>query len=375
MSPGVFMKIGLDITRINASGGLRRIANEILRALCTGFPQHTFYGFGPRPEEPHGYLNFRRVPFPASFGIINRLQYAIAMGHLLRRNRVDVHHNLANPGVYHAPCPTVTTVHDLIARKYPEFSFSRLNRLIHRYYTPHLIRKASRMAAISMCTQSDLRAFLGVHETVSVVYWGSDHGQFNTSPSQDNEVLKVHGLRPGYLLFVGNMMPNKNLYVLIRALKRLAHNRNGSTPLVMAGRPWPGSHRFARLADRLGVRAQMIELGHVPDEHLPALYRQAGLFLFPSRYEGFGLPVVEAMRCGCPVLVANAGSLPELVPKASLRCEPDAEHEWAAKITTLLHDQAARQAARGWGLEQAARFTWRRCADAYMELYNNLLSI
>jgi glycosyltransferase involved in cell wall biosynthesis len=177
---------------------------------------------------------------------------------------------------------------------------------------------------------------------------------------------------PGrYVLFVGGITPLKNLPVLLRALARLGHD-DPDLRLVLSGfKRWKFADDLA-LITSLGLRDRVVETGYVDDEDIPALYALARCFVLPSFYEGFGIPILEAQACGCPVVAASAGAMPEVAGGAALHFDPRNDEELAAAIRRVLDDPALRSSLVAAGFENAARYSWRTTAAATLRLFESL---
>jgi len=281
----------------------------------------------------------------------------------------------------------VLTVHDLIFLLFPEYHLP-LNRWFLNRFMPLFIRRADAIIAISQCTKDDLIRHYGVpSEKVTVIYEGVD-SRFHpvTDPDVLGRVRARYGLPEHYILYVGTIEPRKNLTALLEAfvaLRKQASNRQpatsnqrleaGSWKLVIAGkRGWLYEGFFRRLRE-LGLEGEVILLGFVPDEDLPALYSAAELFVFPSLYEGFGLPVLEAMACGTPVIASNASSLPEVVGEAGILIDPHDVGGLVKAMGRVLMDGGKRREMREKGLQQAARFSWERTAAMTLGVYRSVL--
>jgi glycosyltransferase involved in cell wall biosynthesis len=177
-------------------------------------------------------------------------------------------------------------------------------------------------------------------------------------------------LQQPFVLTVGNQQPRKNLGRLLQAWKMLAAaGRDGGSRLVIAGGHRGRRDDLAALAAALGVRDRVQFLGYVPHEHVPALYAAAAAFVFPSLYEGFGLPLLEAMACGTPVVSSNATSLPEVAGDAAVYFEPIDVSGMVSTIGAVLQDATLRAELRERGLQRAARFSWKACAKAAVAVY------
>lgn len=192
---------------------------------------------------------------------------------------------------------------------------------------------------------------------------------WETPPDRVRGTLACYGLTPGYLLFVGTLEPRKNLPGLLTAYRILLSRGVNREPLVVVGsRGWFYDEVFARV-EALGLGAHVRFLENVPDEDLPALYSGAVLLVMPSFYEGFGLPALEALACGTPVVLSDRGSLPEVGGEAAVYVNPDSPEEIAAGVARVLEDPDLRERLRAAGLAHAARFTWEETARKTLNIY------
>ena len=257
---------------------------------------------------------------------------------------------------------TLLTVHDLSFLRYPDAFVPRLRRYLERV-VPRSIGRADLVLADSAATRSDIVSLLGVPpDKVQVLYSGV-HPRFRPQPEpgEAERIRARYGLdgQP-YVLSVGTVQPRKNYVRLIRAFTRLQTCKLADLQLLIAGsRGWLYQDILAE-AEKHDDRVRF--LGFVDDADLPALYRHAALFAFPSLYEGFGFPVLEAMACGVPVVCSNGSSLPEVAGDAALLVDPLDTGALAEALARALEDTGLRQEMIARGLAQAARFTWERAA-------------
>ena len=245
-----------------------------------------------------------------------------------------------------------------------------LNRLFLRACMPTFLRTASAVVAISESTRRDAQRIHGLAaEQVAVVYpgVGPEFTRVTEAPTLTT-VRERYALPERFVLFVGTLEPRKNLSVVLRALARPELR---DVPLVVAGRPgWLVGETESWL-DRLAVRVRRI--GRVPDADLPALYSLADVFVFPSLYEGFGLPALEAMACGAPVIAANTSSLPEVVGDAGILVPPDDPAQWAGAIAGMWASAERRDAWRARGQSRARGFSWEAAARQFGAICHALL--
>ncbi len=267
--------------------------------------------------------------------------------------------------------PTVLTVHDLIFRHLPQHH-KPLNRWYLNATMPLYCRRAGHVIAISECTKRDLVAAYGLPpEKVTVVHEAADP-RFRPQPADLVAAVRArYHLPERYLLFVGTIEPRKNLARLLEAFEAI-HADGLSDGLVIVGRRgWLYDDFFTRL-EQSPVREAVIFPGYVPDADLPAIYAGAQACVFPSLYEGFGLPVLEAMACGTPVVCSNTSSIPEIAGEAALYLDPGDVVEIIETTRRLLRDAALQEETRARGLSQAARFSWERTAQETRRVYRAL---
>jgi glycosyltransferase involved in cell wall biosynthesis len=259
----------------------------------------------------------------------------------------------------------VITIHDLISYR-PDGGNDRVDDLLQRRWLPPVARAAAGIVAVSATTGADVQRFL--HEPgdrVHVAHHAVDPRFAVLSPEACAPVLARHGLSPGFVLFIGSASPRKNLATLVQACRRRWAD-GATTPLVVAGPARPAEIPGAAQDIAAG---RISWLGYVPEADLPALYNAAAVLAFPSSYEGFGLPALEAMSCGTPVLAGRAGALPEVIGDAGVLTDPTDPAAMATALDGLLTDPARRAVLRDRGLQRASGFTWARTAQQTTAAY------
>jgi glycosyltransferase involved in cell wall biosynthesis len=270
------------------------------------------------------------------------------------------------------PVPAVATVHDLTAILMPESHRFKVRWSIFPFLHSSLER-ADRLVAVSRATADDLAFhFPQVARKVRVVYSGVDPEFRPGTPADIAAIREELGMPDGYLLYAGTLEPRKNLGAILDAWEALRTDDPGVPPLVLAGPYGWGSRDLVRRIETLaplGVRV----LGHVDRATLVRVFQAAILFVYPSFYEGFGLPPAEALACGIPTVVSNVSSLPEVVGDAGLQVEPTDPGDLRMAIRKLLESPVLREELRGRGLERAARFRWERTAAEMEEVFREAL--
>jgi glycosyltransferase involved in cell wall biosynthesis len=376
------MRIGIDFTSAaRERAGIGRYARELIRALARLDHSNRYVLFVPR--DAHDDL--LKFDWPSNFSIKHAPlteRYLAALWHRARVplpiesfiSKVDV---LYSPDFLLPPTHArrkIVTVHDLSYVRLPEcFPAPLLNYLNHA--VPPSVVRADLVLADAVSTQRDLIDVYRVpREKIRVLYSGVD-ARFGPDVSEDARA-RVRALTKGkpYLLAVGTLQPRKNYVRLIEAFAQIANSqiRVRNLQLVIAGgRGWMFDEVFAAV-ERFRVRDRVLFPSFVPEEDLPALYTLASLLVFPSLYEGFGLPVAEAMACGTPVVTSNASSLPEVAGDAALYFNPRDADAMAAAMRRALTDDALRADLRVKGFAQVKKFLWEKAAG---ELRQSLVGV
>ncbi|NJO83116.1 MAG: glycosyltransferase family 4 protein [Blastochloris sp.] len=368
------MHIAIDASRLAATAltGTERYSYELVTALarCDRSNRYTLYcNQRPATLPPLGSnFTLRRIPFP-------RVWTHVRLSAEMLRHPPDTLFIPAHVLPLAVPLlrktRTVVTVHDLGYLRFPE-AHTRVQRLYLRLSTLWSARVATHIIAISSATRADLVRMTGVSpEKITVVHHGLSP---RFRPVEDRALvdaaLERYRITTPYFLYVGTIQPRKNLERLIESFARLdiSHAQHhlqspiSNLQLVLAGkRGWLSESIVQRVAE-LGITDRVRFTGYVDDADLPALLSGACAFVFPSLYEGFGMPVLEAMACGAPVLTANTSSLPEVAGDAALLIDPENTDAMTDGLARLLEDASLRADLRARGLARAAQFTWDRCA-------------
>jgi glycosyltransferase involved in cell wall biosynthesis len=366
------LKIGIDFTSAaRERAGIGRYARELIRALARLDHGNRYVLFVPR--DAHDDL--LRFEWPPNFSIHRAPlteRYLAALWHRARLP-LPIEGFIGAVDVFYSPDfllpPTrarrkIVTVHDLSYVRVPEcFPAPLLNYLNHA--VPPSVARADLILADAASTQRDLAdAYRVPLDKIKVLYSGVD-ARFRPDVSDESRV-RVRAITRGrpYLLSVSTIQPRKNYTRLIQAFAKIVNYQLSivNLQLVIAGsRGWMFDEVF-QTVERLGLNDRVLFPDYVPDDDLPALYAGAMLFVYPSLYEGFGLPVAEAMACGAPVVSSNASSLPEVAGDAALYFDPRNVDAITDALRRALTDDALRADLRLRGLAQAKRFSWERAA-------------
>lgn len=375
------MRVTLDLSPfVHHHAGLGRYAGELTAALTQVAPQNEYIALyhAPQPLTIEGALrNLKtaRVPLNAK-----PWRLSVLLAYYARQN-MDA--RLPTCDIFHATdhllpplqnARTVFTIHDLIFRFFPEYHLP-LNRWYLGLMLPKFMQRADAVIAVSEQTRRDVTKWLNIPpEKICVIYEGV-HPSFRPIELRDEleRVRAQYHLPARFILFFSTIEPRKNLITLLDAYAALLAQDSKISPLVVAGRKgWLYQETLAHIS-KLGLQARVQLTDWIAGADVPALLNLAEVFVYPSLYEGFGLPPLEAMACGTPVISSNASSLPEVVGDAGILVAPRDAHALAHALARVLQDDALRHELRARGLAQAARFTWERAARATLQVYENVL--
>lgn len=362
--------------------GVGHYVEELLRWLPRVAPQYRYVGFftdvlGRRPPslgvDPTGGPG-RPVPgLPASrqpWWVRRTLQagYRVAFRLATGRGRCDLYHEPNNIAMRWRGV-TVTTVHDLSVLRYPEWHPADRVAWYKREFRPS-VRQTAHFICPSGFTKGELMEFGGVREDrITVIPLAPRESFQPQSPEAVAAVRERFRLPESFLLFVGTIEPRKNIDGLFQAYARLPGPARDRFPLVLAGAAGWGVEGLWSRAAALGVQRTVLPLGYVSEEELAAMYTAARALVWPSWYEGFGLPPLECMACGTPVITSDVASLPEVVGDAAVMVPPaDAAGLCEAMLSVIDDDARAAELGRR-GLARAARYTWERSATAHIAVY------
>jgi glycosyltransferase involved in cell wall biosynthesis len=272
--------------------------------------------------------------------------------------------------------PSIITIHDCVHRLGFGYAPSMLYNSLHRYFMPKAIRRSAKILAVSNFVADEIRRYYSVSPNqIAVTPLGVARCYFRDQITVEDipEAVERYQIHIPFILGVGTLEPRKNLKTLLQAFGHLPSNLQNKYQLVLVGKSGWRHREFERYLSSFPSGSRVRLTGYVPESDLRLLYASAEMFVFPSFYEGFGLPVLEAMAAGCPVISSDSSSLKEVVGSAGLALNPlSPAEDWGKAMTRLAHSSELRKNLRLRGLNQAKKFSWELCADRTVEIVESI---
>ena len=374
------MRIAIDIRRITEFG-VGTYTRNIVRALARLDRENEYFLLGPQEKVGEiGVLprNFQAIAVPPPETTKGFLR-CHAVVHRLHCDVVHVPHLFWVP--HNLPCPYVVTVHDLLDHMYRAHNGSGLRRSLHFHLTRRVLKNAARIFAVSQFTKNEIEKLFGIEPSRIEVIYNAIDPRFLTGHATDADrqmLAERYQITHPFLLYAGRISPHKNLVRIIEAFSALKtelakQDVYPDLKLIIIGDELSKHPDLRRTVVRGGVQNDVRFLGFVPIEVLRIFYDAAKVFVFPSLYEGFGLPPLEAMAHGTPVLTSNTSSIPEVVGNAAVLVNPENLFEMMRALQRVLLDQALREKLRQAGYEQVKKFSWDRSVAEVLEGYREVV--
>lgn len=370
------MRIGFDAKRaLYNRSGLGNYSRDTIRILAEHYPQHSTFAYSPGPGKEGLFApppNCQvRQPSSAFFRTFSSAWRSYGIGSDLDRDAIDLYHGLSNElplGLSSGKIRKVVTIHDLIFMRHPEY-YKPVDRWIYRQKFTHAARNADAVIAVSRYTAKDIIELLSIPENkVQVVYQGYN-AIFAQEPSRESLRLtkEKYGLPDSFILTVGTIEQRKNQLSVLKALRE----SKTDIPVVMVGKATLYKRELDEYIERHAVLGVHF-LHQVPTADLPMIYRQAAMVVYPSLIEGFGIPVLEAVACGVPVITSADSCMEEAAGPGALYVNPQDIHEMASALKNLMNDTVLRRKLITEGQEYIRQFTDHAIASNLMNVYTSL---
>ncbi len=365
------MRIGFDARAVPLRGGIGTYSRNILQQFADAGVETVVFCEDQAKNA---------IPLADSFTLVSANMDPSAPGGrgafraLVKESEVDLLHVPSPFAPTPCPVPLVSTIHDIAPFLYPSALPLHLRARYKRQFR-RTVAESRRVITVSQITYSALGVYAGVDLTKVRVIHNGVSGRF--APQTDPKVLLAvrnrHALPDRFGFWVGDFRPEKNLSFLVQAWARLQRTLPELPVLVMAGEKRGDYRKIEDEVRKHGLEGRVLFSGFIPDDDLPAVYSAATVFVFPSLYEGFGLPPLEAMACGTPCVVSNSSSLPEVTGSAALLFNPTSLEAFEDCMVKVLTQPGLTESLRQAGLRQAALFPWKRAAEETLQVYHEVL--
>lgn len=368
------MIIGIDFhsAEREGSGNCTYIRNLVEAMVSLGkrneyilYVTHGGYSYYDRFKKLNN-VRIRKIPFTSPMLRIPLL------GLMTYQDKLDILHcQYVAPPVHQGRL--ILSVHDVAFMRYPE-CFRFIERCRQRALLPVQIKKARKVLTISEHSKNDIKYYYGVPGNGIEVIPLAANGSFRPSASPaSKDILARYRISGKYIFYIGRLDARKNIYGLLEAYERLKRDHGIAHKLVIGGKEDYFPENVKDKYRRSPYKKDIIVTGYVGEDDLPSLYSHAEVFVYPSLYEGFGLPCLEAMACGCPVITSDVSSLPEVVGKAGRLVDPLDVVAMAGEINTVISNPAIREQAIRSGLERASIYSWKSTAENTLRVYGEVL--
>ena len=372
------LKIGFDAKRLfNNFTGLGNYSRSLVSGLNEFYPENEYNLFTPKTQNNPDTEDFLDTPYNiiTPSGNLKSLWRSITCTKQINQLQLDIYHGLSHElpiGIKKTNAKSLVTIHDLIYKTYPN-DFKFIDRNIYDYKFKYACENSDRIIAVSKSTKNDIEALYGVPSDKIDVVYQSCHSNFKKllNTKEIDSIIEKYHLPKEFILYVGSIIERKNLLGIVKALEKIKDQVN--IPLVVVGK---GKEYQQKVQDYIAdnhLDSQIIFTSQISYFDLPAIYQNASLFIYPSKYEGFGIPIIEALWSKTPVITSNISSLPEAAGKDACFCVPDDENSIAENILKILNDSDYSKSLINKGFEHVQQFESVENAKRLMSIYNELL--
>ncbi len=375
------MRIGIEAQRIfrKKKHGMDMVALELIKNLQETDKENEYFIF-VKPDTDSGCVkptpNFHIIelkggPYPT--------WEQIALPAAAKKYRCDILHCTSNTGPLFCKVPMVVTLHDIIYLESVSILkkggtwYQKLGNMYRRFVVPPVVRKCRWVVTVSEFEKNRIGTFMGLKNNLVSIYNGvGSHFKKVDDPAILKSSAQKYNLPENFIFFLGNTDPKKNTPNVLKAFSLFNSQSALKYKLVMLDFDEDELRKILSGIGCENLREDIQLTGYVPNSELPAIISQCRLFLYPSLRESFGIPILEGMACGVPVITSNTSSMPEVAADAAILVNPESPEEIASAIAQVLGDPSLYETLSGKGVERASRFSWRQMAQSYLELYKTV---
>lgn len=376
------MRIGIEAQRLfrPRKHGMDIVALELIKAIQRMDTEHEFFVFVKPDIDDKILFDSEKVKIIRLKGSPYPFWEQVMLPFAVKKYKIDVLHSTANTGPINSPVPLIVTLHDIIFLEKLYFLqgtlYQRIGNLYRRWNVPRLMDLCETIVTVSDFERARILHHFDLPKEKVIAVHNAVGAHFR--PIKDVGELAIaqekYNLPDKFMFFLGNTDPKKNVMGVISALSELKKNGKLNMPLVMPDLDKDYLLRIMKDLKASDLREDILLCGYVPNQELPAILNQATIFLYPSLRESFGIPLLEAMACGVPVITSNTASMPEVAAEAAEFVDPFNPHTIAQKIEELLNDEERRKELSIKGLERAQDFSWDITAQKMIKIYENAYS-
>jgi len=369
------MKIGFDAKRaFLIASGLGNYSRNTLNALLKYYPENSYTLFTPEIKKKlfHNYSQFDIISPDSSLSkIFKSLWRSFSVSGQLKKHKLDIFHGLSNElpdGIHKSEVPAVVTIHDLIFMRFPQF-YKSIDRKIYYQKVKYACNSAKKIIAISQQTKEDIIEYFKINPSGIEVVYQSVSPRFYERQDCEHLVSK-YDLPNNFILSVGTIEQRKNQLSILKAI----YSAQIENTVVFVGKPTLYSTELLKYITENNMESRVKFLNNIPRKDLVGLYQLASLSVYISVFEGFGLPVIESMASGCPVITSNVSCLPETAGGAAILCNPENSDEIGTEIKKLLEDNSFRNEMIEKGMERAKLFHPEKYSQNLISFYSKIIS-
>ncbi len=354
--------------------GYGRFTNGLVQAMASACPSDEFimmYDRQPELSVMRGRNIIEKVKGPAArHPLLWKLWYDVSMPSMAGKAKADIIFSPDGFCSLHCSIPQVLAIHDLAYLHFPA-GISRMYRAYYMYYTPQFIRKAKHIVTVSDFSMHDIiEHYPHAKGKISVIHNAADKGFTPLDWRAKEQVKEKFAGGSEYFLYAGAIHPRKNLVNLLKGFSWFKNRQRSGMKLILAGRLAWGADEFVSLMQTYKYRDEVVMTGYIPEDEMQKLVGAAYAMVYPSHWEGFGLPVLEAMQSGVPVITSSNSSMPEIGGDAAVYCEPGDSEAWGRAMGLLYKDENYRSELVSKGIKRASMFSWEESGNKLMDIFD-----